>query len=283
MLTVRYSALFEPSLHEQKYLEMTLSLLTLEHFVAPYVKLEVILYVNSEFSSAFRELMLNFSFTYRLYCPLASAQYENDRQFVSTIERAEDVDKICIIRMLNDFRELSCSNYRLLIGTDVFFFGIPDELLSFCWSEDPDKRVLYMADVTTFRGGLYQLRYFKKNILEGLLGDFYCLAPGVSLREDSITGCLKMIDGWPVQPSRYIPAIAGRSTQCKQQAASILLHQFGGELLPPVRYSHNQIGPEVIVCHTHDLGQAIRHVPQTVLMRFLSITGLKTRIEAFSQ
>lgn len=95
--------------------------------------------------------------------------------------------------------------HRLLIGCDIFFLKVPQEVLAFTWQPDKQAKVLYMADVNSFAGALYKLRYYKPPILEGLLGDFYCLAPGVRLAEDAIRGCLKMIDDWPANIHRWEP------------------------------------------------------------------------------
>lgn len=269
MLKVRYSAQFEPSSDNLYYRELALSLVTLQHFVAAYADVSVVLYVKSKHKEKFAKLISLFDFECELVAPEEGPHFAADYQFAQSVTHCEEVDRICIRRMLTDFRDLNINDHRLLLGSDVFFLAIPDDLLQFYWSYSGENRILYMADTTNFRGSPYKLRFFNAPILEGLLGDFYLLAPGVSLAEKSIKQCLRLIDSWPVSQSRYVPGIDYRSTQSEQQAASILLQPFGGKMLAPERYSHSLIGPDSIVVHTHALNDVIPRLPQIVIDRFM--------------
>ena len=267
MLIVRYSAQFSPLPGDGKVRELLVSLATIEFYVLPYVDLTIVLYCRSDDEAAYSRLLNAFQFNWRLHKLEDGTQAVSDLAFAQSLVHCEAVDRLCVLRMINDFRVLDPKAHRLLLGTDVFFLGVPDELLKFSWTDHPVLKVLYMVDTSTFRGDPYRLRYYTGEILEGLLGDFYCLAPGVGLRQDAIRGCLRMVDEWPAEPSRYVPAVDFRSTQCEQQAAAILLHQFGGEALKPSRYGHIAIGPGSVVVHTHDLGAVLARLPQVVVQR----------------
>jgi hypothetical protein len=71
------------------------------------------------------------------------------------------------------------------------------------------------------------------------LGDFYCLAPGVSLSREAIVACLRTIDSWPPL-DRWNPPLINEAYAhaCEQQAAAILLADFEARQLPTEGYVH---------------------------------------------
>lgn len=266
MIVVRYSAFFDEKVNNGSYYnELTLSLITLKNFVFKFTDVEIVFYTLSQYHKAIERLMSYFTFNFKIIVLDVdfSEKYAKNREFANSLSNLTDVDRSCVVRMLTDFDVLDKNTYRLLIGTDIFFLKCPQELLSFVWSGDAkrDSKVIYMMDVNTFAGQRYKLRYYNPPILNGLLGDFYCLAPGVSLSQDAIKGCLKMIDDWPVSPSRYDPAINETWTTPEQQAAAILLYPFGGEALSPDRYSHWIYKESLAAIHYHYYIQQILQDP----------------------
>ncbi|SDO19010.1 hypothetical protein SAMN05216360_11636 [Methylobacterium phyllostachyos] len=268
MFTVRYSALFEPSKINTYFIELALSMATLKYFIGPYVDLKVVIYIQQRYRPKFEAFAASYGFNYKLVALDDGPIFHHDKEFAQTIVNCEDVDRICIRRMLADFRELDVQSHRLLIGADVFFFAAPDEILRFYWSSGNKNRVLYAADTLSFRGSLYKLKFFRAPIIEGLLGDFYMLAPGVSLTEKSIKQCLRLIDSWPVSECQFVPEVSCRSNLSEQHAAAILLEPFGGELLPPERYNHSQYGPDSVATHWHAANLVAQRMPEAVMRIF---------------
>lgn len=267
MMMIRYSALFEPSNVSPYFTELALSLSTLRHFVIPYVNAKICVYILSQYREQYERILLVLNINCELIEVDKTENFDADTAFANSIKDCEAVDRICIRRMLTDFRLLDVSSYRLLIGCDVFFLAPPDEILQAYWSPNTNVKVLYMADTSTFRGIPYELTYFHGKILSGLLGDFYLLSPGVTLSEKAIKGCLNLIDSWP-SADRYMPRIDCRTNQSEQQTAAILLQPFGGEMLRPARYSHCLAGPDVAVLHTHVLNDVIPRVPPQAMDLF---------------
>lgn len=254
MLHVRYCAFFPVSRSESGCVELLLSLVTLENKVLPYLDLQVVLYTSSLYRASYVELLCQFSFTARVIALDVefATEYTRWESIAAGIQHKAEVDRRCIVRMLADFHILPRDSFRLLIGTDIFFLDVPQELLSFVWQRNPQEKVRYMVDHYSFAGVPYQLRYFHPSIFEGLVGDFYCMAPGVQLEESAISGCLKMIDDWPLDPPRWKPAPLRSDTHaCEQQAAAILLEPFGGQPLPAQRYSHMLKSSALAVLHGH--------------------------------
>ena len=276
MLVVRYSAFFDENVHNRKYYnELTLSLITLERFVCNFINVEVIIYTLSQYQKSIEKLISYFSLRFRIIVLDIDLpeKYAENREFANSLSNMSDVDRLCVMRMLTDFYILDNNAYRLLIGTDIFFLDCPQELLSFVWGggANRDAKVLYMRDMYTFAGKEYKIRYFHPPILNGLLGDFYCLAPGVSLEQEAIKGCLKMIETWPVIPSRFDPPLPENVTTPEQHAAAILLYPFGGEALPSDRYSHISNLHSLSVLHTHTISHAIQHLDNSFNEKFIQI------------
>ncbi len=231
-------------------------MVTLEHKVSCYLSLCVVIYTLSAYKQSYTDLCSKFAFSSRVialdeeYAP----EFGKWQAIASEIKNKTTADQHCIVRMLADFHILPKDAHRFLIGCDVFFLDVPQEVLRFVWTERKERRVLYLTDAYSFAGVPYRLRYYHPAILEGLLGDFYCLAPGVHLTEDAIHGCLKMIDDWPTGPKRWEPELTYDLTHaCEQQAAAILLQPFGGEPLPNHRYSHITQHPGIAVLHSHGI------------------------------
>ncbi len=267
-LTVRYSALFPSDPTQASLKELVLSLTTLEAHVAPYVDLKVILYVSRSDLRSYERVTRRFPLPITLLPLDDLADFAADVEFANGIQHCETVDRICILRLLNDFRHIPVSANRLFVGCDVFFVAPPDEILSACWSTSRTGDLLYMVDGHTFGGAMYTLRHFHGPHLAGLLGDFYYLPPRVALSEAAIKGCLRLVDGWPAQECRYVPAIHYRSTQSEQQALSILLAQARARPLPTERYSHIAARAGMAVVHTHDLESVLNLLPPPVTERF---------------
>jgi hypothetical protein len=255
-LCVRYCAFFPLTRNQDVALELLFSLTTLEQHVAHYVPITLIFYTVTAHKQGYLDLCAKFSFPTRVIAldeeyPTELARWE---EIASEIKHKTRTDHRCIVRMLADFHILPVDQHRLLIGCDVFFLDVPQELLAFTWNPEKRAKVFYMTDINTFGGVPYKLRYYKPPILDGLLGDFYCLAPGVHLTEQAISGCLKMIDDWPVGPARWEPLLNWDGTHaCEQQAAAILLQPFGGQPLPVDRYSHEAPHAGLTVLHSHGI------------------------------
>lgn len=255
MLTVRYNAMFTETSHPRAYAELAWSLAGLELYLAPYAQLHVEVFTSREARPSLARLLEATRLAHRLTAvdEEDAAAYAFAQSFAQEIRTASPVDRICIARMLTDFRLLPADRHRLLLGADVFFVGVPDELLAYAWEERPRAGVAYAVDVTSFKGKRYGLRYWHGPLLRGLLGDLYCLAPGVTLSGDVIRSCLRLVDSWP-RARRFDPAIDDELTVCEQQAAAILLAPFGGLELPPERYTHYRWHDGAVALHTHDLG-----------------------------
>ena len=254
MFYVRYSAFFPLTGTERREIELGLSLVTLEQKLSPYLSLCVVIYTLSAYKQSYLDLCARCAFSSQVIAldEEHAADFARWQAIASKIRNKTAADQHCIVRMLADFRLLPSDAHRLLIGCDVFFLDVPQELLRFVWNENKKGGVLYLTDAYSFAGVPYRLRYYHPPILDGLLGDFYCLAPGVHLTEESIHGCLKMIDAWPTGPKRWEPELAYDGTHaCEQQAAAILLQPFGGEPLPTERYSHITQHSGMAVLHSH--------------------------------
>lgn len=255
-LYVRYCAFFPITRSQDIAIELLLSVTTLEEQVSRYANITLVFYTLSAYKQSYLDLCAMFSFPSRVIALDEEYATELTRweEIANEIKHKTNTDHRCIIRMLADFHILPTDQHRLLIGCDIFFLKVPQEVLAFIWNPDKQAKVLYMADVNSFAGALYKLRYYKPSILEGLLGDFYCLAPGVRLTEEAIRGCLKMIDDWPANIHRWEPTAKLDGTHaCEQQAAAILLQPFGGQLLPVGRYSHVTVLSDLAVIHTHSI------------------------------
>ncbi len=253
-LYVRYCAFFPITRAQDIAIELLLSVASLEQQVSRYAKITLVFYTLSAHKQNYLDLCSMFSFPSRVIA--LDEEYASEltrwEEIANEIKHKTQTDHRCIVRMLADFHILPADQDRLLIGCDIFFLDVPQELLAFIWNPVKQAKVLYMTDVNSFAGSLYKLRYYKPPILEGLLGDFYCLAPGVHLSEDAISGCLKMIDDWPTGPERWDPTPPLEGTHaCEQQAAAILLQPFGGQVLSPLRYSHWTLHEGLAVAHTH--------------------------------
>lgn len=88
---------------------------------------------------------------------------------------------------------------------------------------------------------------------------------------------MKMIDRWPLEPSRYDPPIPMATTP-EQHAAAILLYPFGGQALPSNRYAHIQYHGSLAVLHTHDVGVVLKHLGEEAVGRFTAITGFQVTL-----
>ena len=257
-LYVRYCAFFPITRSQDIAIELLLSVTTLEAQVSRYANITLVFYTLSAYKQNYLDLCAMFSFPSRVIALDEEYPEELTRweAVANEIKHKTNTDHRCIIRMLADFHILPVDQHRLLIGCDVFFLNVPQEVLAFTWNPVKQAKVLYMADVNSFAGVPYKLPFYKPPILEGLLGDFYCLAPGVHLTEQAIGGCLKMIDDWPANAHRWEPmtTFAGNHAHaCEQMAAAILLQPFGGQLLPVGRYSHLTVLRELAVIHTHSI------------------------------
>ena len=261
MLYVRYSAFFPLIGTERREIELGLSMVTLEHKVSRYLPISVVIYTLAAYKQAYNALCSQFTFPSRVIAldEEYASEFARWQEIASEIQNKTTADQHCIIRMLADFHILPREAHRLLIGCDVFFLDVPQEVLRFVWNGNKKDGVLYLVDRYSFAGVPYRLRFYHPPILDGLLGDFYCLAPGVRLAEDAIHGCLKMIDAWPTGPKRWEPELSYNETHaCEQQAAAILLQPFGGEPLPAPRYSHITQVPEMAVLHSHSAEDVLR-------------------------
>jgi hypothetical protein len=240
-LIVRYQMLCDDTggniRDEKRMSELVCSLTSLKLYVAPFIKLQVVIYTLTEFMPRISQILSSFGFAEHSVLDMTHAE---DERFAETVRHCSAVDRICIRRMLADFSLLPSDQFRLLLGTDIIFLRPPEELISFVKNPDREK-VLYMVDNLTFGENLYRLTYHSGNILAGLLGDFYCLAPGVSIAREAIQSCLHTIDSWP-PAARWRPHPNGMPLDyahaCEQQAAAILLADFPATQLPTSSYRH---------------------------------------------
>lgn len=182
--------------------------------------------------------------------------------------------------MLADFRELPSDNFRLLLGIDCYFFSPPHELIAFTWSNTPKFKLIYAVDNYTFSGKLYSVPYWRANVLAGLLGDFYCLAPGVSGSRSSIVGCLKLIDDFP--SSDRLMAGSGVTHACEQIAAAILLAQFPSRALSDSLYVHWAYKPGCVMLHGKNPDNLLSVMPSELakkLVEYWELLGYRERGE----
>lgn len=271
-LVIRYSALFDDTSKEPKDIErvseLVCSLLSLKLFLFPYLDCHLVIYTLDCYKPRLQEILNyleinNFSFIF--------LDSKEDIAVAESIKNCTHVDRIVIRRMLADFRELPSSTFRLLMGADCYFFQPPQEIISYTWNKNPPHKILYMIDNFTFRGIPYKLRFYRPEILKGLLGDFYCLAPGVSLNRESIIRCLKLIDDWPLE-DRWIPSLPRNMKNlvhaCEQQAVAMLLGQFPGKALSSSLYNHWMPRSSCVLLHSHFPWQIIslQEMPQELAL-----------------
>jgi|GEM_PF-2472387 len=261
LLVIRYSALFtdqsDNPKDKERMAQLVFSLMTLRDFVLPYVNYQIVIYTTEDFKDRLQEIFYLLEIA---KFELILLDNQNDIDFSESINRCSLVDRICIRRMLADFRELPTNSFRLLLGNDIYFLSIPHEIISYTWNFDPETKVLYMIDDFFFRTKPYRLTYYRGNILEGLLGDFYCLAPGIELSRDSIKSALKIIDGWPPY-RRWEPELPRNMTKvvhaCEQQAAAMLLGNFPAKCLPKSFFNNCVASKKCVVLHS---GQPWRNI-----------------------
>jgi hypothetical protein len=261
-LIVRYSALFGAD-RDGALRELALSAAGVRAFVAPHVPIQPVVYTLPEHQDVHQRLFAALGLGARVVVledPQAAA-------FADSIEHCLPVDRICIRRMLADFTLLPTDHHRLLVGTDCFFLAPPEEVLSHARTDAPAAKVLYAVDNLTWDGERYRLRFWDGPILPGLLGDFYCLAPGVSLSTDAIVGALRLIDSWPTDVTRWShPTGNVQPRACEQQAAAMLLAAYPASELPPERYPHYKHLPGAVMVHTHELGsEVLPHLDRPVI------------------
>jgi hypothetical protein len=274
VLHVRYCAFFAASRTQSSCVELLLSLLTLEQHVAPYIDLRVVIYTLAVYRDGLQRLSSHFKFPFSIVALDIefAAKYAEWSAVANSIQHALPVDRLCVVRMFADFHILPVHEHRLMIGCDVFFLKVPQELLAFVWRARKTYKVLYLSDVYSFAGVPYRLRYYHPPILEGLVGDFYCLAPEVHLHENAIHGCLKMIDDWPTVPGRWDPPLSSTMVHaCEQQAAAILLQPFKGESLPVERYANNFENRGLTVFHGHATKFVVRLLDEATMARSRAI------------
>jgi hypothetical protein len=222
---------------EKRLAELVCSMVSLKLYVEPVAPVHLYIYTLDRFKSRLTEVVGSIGVSAYTVVDIANP---TDVAFADTIKHCTAVDRFCIRRMLSDFSLLPTDQFRLLLGTDVFFYRTPQALVEFIQSQQT-AAVVYMVDDYSFDSQLYKLRYYAHPILQGLLGDFYCLAPGVELSRDAVTSCLNMIDAW--QPKfRWDPQPPGMHEDfvhaCEQQAAAILLARFQNTQLPSSHYRH---------------------------------------------
>ena len=216
--------------------ELVCSLTSIKLYVQPHWPVRIVLYTLPQHRARLSGILECLGFSDFLVLDVIDPE---DQAFADSIVHGTAIDRFCVRRMLTDFRVLPVDSFRLLLGTDCYFFRPPSELFAFL-SQACDAQVLYMVDNLTFAGELYRLRYFDGKILNGLLGDCYCLGPSVTLDGSAIRACLRMIESWPPQ-RRWVPDcpdLNGLVHACEQQAAAILLAQFPARQLPASAYHH---------------------------------------------
>ncbi len=243
---------------QRRVAELVCSLVSLKLFLLPSCDVRIVVYTLPQHMARLSQILEYLGFPGYAMVDLAKPE---DEKFASTIEHCSFVDRLCIRRMLTDFGELPRDEFRLLIGTDCYFFRPPLQFLSFLADNSGSREeIVYMVDNYTFAGKFYRLTYYDKQTLAGLMGDFYCLAPGVSLEREAIVSCLKMIDSWPPRgrwsPER--PAFPDGVHACEQQAASILLGTFSARRLPTSLYNHVFAFPNCELLHSHGPAGLIR-------------------------
>lgn len=261
-------AVFPADHAHQAFRELALSLVTLEAFVAPHIELEVVIYTTRRFVASLSAHCDQLDLNCRLIAIDEREQGAADQAFASSLQHLTLVDRICVVRMLSDAELLNPSRYRLLLGADVFFLEPPTEVIDFARG---GTGVLYMQDHLSTKGP-YRIRYFEGDTLESFLGDFCCLSPGVQFGREAVMDCLRMIDAWPTEPSRYDPPLPGVTTP-EQHAASILLARFAGRALPTERYAHIVEGE--CVMHTHTLFDVLVHLAPSVRHRYAETLGFR--------
>jgi hypothetical protein len=253
-LIVRYCLLCDDTSFDTKDIsrvaELVCSLLSLKLYLLPYVEHEIVCYTEEAYLKRLEQIFSLIGISSFHFILLNDKE---DFEFSQSLKYASPVDRICVRRMLKDFRELSSENFRLLMGNDCYFFSKPNNIFDFM-EEDYTNSVMYMIDNLTFLGMPYHLRYSETNILRGLLGDFYCLSPNVSLCIESIMSYLRTIDSWP--PLRRwrpdLPKFMSNKTHaCEQQCAAILLAKYKSFQLPSSTYNHLIPKVNCVLLHSH--------------------------------
>jgi tetratricopeptide (TPR) repeat protein len=277
-LVIRYSVLFDPLNDIGRGIQLSCSLLSLKLYLFPYVPYHLVFYTAPKLCSSIRAICTCLDIPASTYS-FIYLNDEEDRKFSEDIHQATPTDRICIRRMLADFRELPSDNFRLLLGSDCYFFSPPHELIAFAWSSTAKFKVIYAVDNFTFSEKLYSVPYWQANVLAGLLGDFYCLAPGVSLSRASIVGCLKLIDNWP-SSGRLIPGDRFVAHACEQIAAAILLAQFPSRALPDSLYVHWVYKPGCVMLHGKNPDNLLSVMPSELakkLVEYWELLGYRER------
>jgi hypothetical protein len=158
-ILIRYSALFDDRSDDPKDIErvaeLLCSLLSLQLFLLPYVDYYLIIYTLEPYIQRLQELLNLLKIKLFSFIIIDD---QKDIAFSESIKNCSWVDRICIRRMLTDFRELPSHTFRLLMGTDCYFFNVPQEIIAYTWNQNPDYKVYYMIDNLTFGGKPYKLR-----------------------------------------------------------------------------------------------------------------------------
>lgn len=248
-LVVRYAAMFDGSSDsprdKERLAEFAFSLLSLKKNVAAYIPCHIVIYTASEFRPRLQWLMELTGHENVSFVGLRTTQTE---RLAGALQNLTAIDRICVMRLLTDFTRLDTltdsRSPRLLVGTDIYFLRPPVEVLKFVSNgrtREREPTVLYMIDNFNFRGLPYRLRYWSGQLIPGLLGDFYCVDPGVRLEGAEIEKTLRIIDEWP-RADRWVPrpprGMKDLVHACDQQAASILLARYRSQQLPSKRYQH---------------------------------------------
>lgn len=274
-LVIRYCVMFDDRTEDiqdkVRMAEFIFSLVSVKHYLLPFIECEFYIYC-----SRLNQDRVSFVMSYLDIKPVQFLVMddEQDIEFAGSIRYCTSVDRICIRRMLFDFRSLPQDRFRLLIGTDIYFFKIPDEIICRNYGNDGKYDVPYLADTTTFRGELYRLRFWHGSLLPGLLGDFYLLPPRLQIDRSAIISALRIIDSWsPLK--RYLPelpkGLRNNVHSCEQQATSIVLGQWQGYALPPDRYMHYLPKPTMAVLHGKRPWVMPKKVPDALFKDFESI------------
>lgn len=261
---------------EARVAELVCSLTSLKLHVEPFLQIRVVIFTLPRHQARLEQILNLFQF--RESSVLDTSNSENE-EFAATIVHCAPVDRLCIRRMLADFSILPSTQFRLLLGTDIIFLRPPVELINFV-KGPKGKQVLYLADTPSFEGALYRLSYHDGKILAGLLGDFYCLAPGVSLSREAIMSCLRRIDSWPAV-GRWNPhpqcTPIDLTHACEQQAAAVLLADFSAQQLPADSYFH-VVEPAKVDSSCRNLTVLHAHAPWVLMLRGALPSALKIQI-----
>jgi hypothetical protein len=272
-MIVRYSLLATAVLDhprmQSNILELASSLASLARHVRPHLNVRLVIKTSEPLQDCLQGLCRALGFRHWLVAPYQKHQLE----FGEMVRSGELTDQLCVARFLADFEDLPTDRFRLLVGNDCHFLAPPLELIEFVRS-GVSNRMLYAVDTHTWGGVRYRLKHFAGPTIPGLLGDFYCLAPGVTLSPDEIIGTVRMIDAWP--PDRWIPDLPGppRVHALDQQAAAILLTKVDGQELDPVRYSHWCYTSSSVMAHAKDRRFLSSLQPKLSVLRWLYKNGL---------